>query len=189
MSDKTAQIRCQWCEKDELYRNYHDNEWGRTGKSENELFELLCLECFQAGLSWHLVLKRRQALNKAFLGFIPHEVASFIQGDVERILSTPDVIKSRPKILACINNASKFIAVQNEFGSFWSYILSFVGGKPIKYRPNELSQIHSHSTHSHALARDAKKRGFKFLGPVIAHSFLQASGAIDEHLSYCFLAK
>ncbi|BCX79786.1 DNA-3-methyladenine glycosylase I [Campylobacter sp. 19-13652] len=181
--------RCEWCEKDELYRHYHDNEWGEANKSERELFELVCLESMQAGLSWHIVLKKREALRAAFLGFEPEVVAKFSKAEVSRIMGIEGVIKHEAKVRACITNAQCFLAVRAEFGSFWSYLLSFTpNNTPIINRYERISDLPSKSEISIALAKDMKKRGFKFFGEVIAHSFLQACGVLNEHLNYCYKA-
>lgn len=181
--------RCEWCEKDELYKNYHDNEWGELGKSENELFELLCLEGMQAGLSWHIILKKRENLRVAFLGFDPVVVAKFNETDIKRVLDTKGIINHEAKIRACVTNAQCFLKTQNEFNGFWNYLLSFTPhNKPIINRYKSLSELPNKSDISKALSKDMKKRGFKFFGEVIAHSFLQACGIINEHLSYCYKA-
>lgn len=181
--------RCEWCEKDELYRRYHDLEWGEAGKSEQELFELICLEGMQAGLSWYTVLKKRDDLRVAFKGFKPEMVAKFNESDIAKILASKNVIKNEAKVRACVSNAEAFLKTQAEFGSFWSYLLSFTPErKPIINKFNSIKQIPTKSTISESLAKDMKKRGFKFFGAVIAHAYLQSCGILNEHLSYCFKA-
>lgn len=182
--------RCEWCEKDDLYRDYHDNEWGEITKGERELFELLCLEIFQAGLSWHIVLKKRAALRSAFLNFEPNLVVNFNQNDVANLMRNPLIIRNEKKILACISNASCFLKVIEEFGSFWDYLLSFTPNKaPIIRKYNDISSLPAKDEMSIRLSKDMKKRGFKFFGAVVAYSYLQACGILNEHLSYCFKAK
>lgn len=182
-------IRCEWCEVDDLYRDYHDNEWGIAGKSDNELFELLCLESFQAGLSWHIILKRRNTLNAAFNGFDPNIVAMYDNSDIDRIIKSEGVIKNRAKIEACIFNARAFLKIQKQYGTFSKYLFSFTDGRQIINRYDNLKDMPSFSDLSQKLSKDMKKHGFKFFGRVIAYSFLQASGVLNEHMSYCFKAK
>lgn len=182
--------RCEWCEKDDLYRAYHDNEWGEVTKDQRALFELLCLEIFQAGLSWHTILKKREAFRQAFLNFEPNLLLGFKQEDVANLMQNPKIIRNEKKIIACINNASCFLKVSAEFGSFWDYLLSFTpNNMPLIRRYDNIAALPASDEISLALAKDMKKRGFKFFGAVVAYSYLQACGILNEHLSYCFKAK
>lgn len=181
--------RCEWCEKDDLYRAYHDNEWGEIVRDERLLFELIVLEMMQAGLSWHTILKKREAMRVAFDDFKPEILAKYDEGKISELLQTEGIIKNRLKLNALSANAKAFLSIQSEFGSFFDYIWSFTNGVRIKNNLNEISQIPTRSELSDQISKDMKKRGFKFLGSVMVYSFLQAIGVINDHLSYCFKAK
>ncbi|WP_211436817.1 DNA-3-methyladenine glycosylase I [Campylobacter sp. RM9328] len=181
--------RCEWCEKDDLYRAYHDNEWGEIVRDERLLFEFIVLEMMQAGLSWHTILKKREAMRVAFDDFKPEILAKYDEGKISELLQTEGIIKNRLKLNALSANAKAFLSIQSEFGSFFDYIWSFTNGVRIKNNLNEISQIPARSELSDQISKDMKKRGFKFLGSVTVYSFLQAIGVINDHLSYCFKAK
>ncbi|MBE2986402.1 DNA-3-methyladenine glycosylase I [Campylobacter sp. RM12920] len=181
--------RCEWCEKDDLYRAYHDNEWGEIVRDERLLFEFIVLEMMQAGLSWHTILKKREAMRVAFDDFKPEILAKYDEGKISELLQTEGIIKNRLKLNALSANAKAFLSIQSEFGSFFDYIWSFTNGVRIKNNLNEISQIPTRSELSDQISKDMKKRGFKFLGSVMVYSFLQAIGVINDHLSYCFKAK
>ncbi|WP_229203835.1 DNA-3-methyladenine glycosylase I [Campylobacter anatolicus] len=178
--------RCEWCERDDLYRSYHDNEWGQVIRDERKLFEFIVLESFQAGLSWYIVLKKRESLRVAFDGFKPSVIAKYDEAKFDEILKYDGAIKNRAKIAATSANAKAFLAVQSEFGSFYEYIWGFVGGIQIKNNWRNIKEIPAKTPLSEYVAKDMKKRGFKFFGAVSAYSFLQAIGVIDDHLSYCY---
>ena len=169
-----------------LYVEYHDREWGVPVHDDRTLFEFLVLEGFQAGLSWELILRRRENLRRAFDGFDPHKVARYTEEDVERLLGDPGIIRNRRKIEAAINNARRLLEVVREFGSFDGYIWGFVDGKPIKNRLRSFDEMPSKTERSEAMAKDLKKRGFKFVGPTICYSFMQAMGMVNDHLVHCF---
>ena len=177
--------RCGWCEKDDLYRTYHDKEWGKPVYDDRVLFEFLVLESFQAGLSWHTILKKRENFRRAFDGFDFQKVASFSDTKVEELMGNSGIVRNRLKILAAINNARWFIEVQREFGSFSDYIWGFVDGKPIINQPANLSEVRAVSEISERIAADLKKRGFKFLGPTIIYAFMQAVGMVNDHVEDC----
>ncbi|MBE3022801.1 DNA-3-methyladenine glycosylase I [Campylobacter sp. 7477a] len=181
--------RCEWCEKDDLYRAYHDNEWGEIVRDERLLFEFIVLEMMQAGLSWHTILKKREAMRVVFDDFKPEILAKYDEGKISELLQTEGIIKNRLKLNALSANAKAFLSIQSEFGSFFDYIWSFTNGVRIKNNLNEISQIPTRSELSDQISKDMKKRGFKFLGSVTVYSFLQAIGVINDHLSYCFKAK
>lgn len=182
--------RCGWCGSDELYVKYHDTEWGRTVTDDNTLFEFLVLESAQAGLSWITVLRKREGYRKAFCGFDVHEVAKMTDEDVIRLAQCDDIIKNRLKIKATISNARRFIEIQNEFGSFYKYVLSFLpDGKPIVNNFKSLGEIPAFTQFSEAMSKDMRKRGFKFFGSVICYAFLQATGFVNDHLADCFCRK
>jgi DNA-3-methyladenine glycosylase I len=179
-------VRCDWCEKDYLYRKYHDEEWGVIVKKDEVFFEFLVLEAFQAGLSWHTILKKREEFRMAFDGFDYKKIAKYQDGKVVELLNNPRIIRNKLKILATINNAQKFMSIQQEFSSFSNYIWSFVDGKPIVNQPKELSEVPANTELSDSIAKDLKKRGFKFLGSTVVYSFLQATGIINDHLQSCW---
>jgi DNA-3-methyladenine glycosylase I len=165
---------------------YHDSEWGQPRHDDRQHFEFLILEAAQAGLSWLTVLKRREGYRKAFAGFDPKKVAKFDGKKVEQLLLDPGIIRNRAKIEAAIHNASLFMKVQKEFGSFDKYIWSFVGGKPKINRWKSSKQIPATSKESDELSKDLKKRGFKFVGSTVIYAHMQAVGMINDHIVTCF---
>ena len=178
--------RCGWCGTDGLYVKYHDEEWGKPVTDDGKLFEFLVLESAQAGLSWITILRKREGYRKAFCNFDAGKVARMTDDDVERLMHFDGIVKNRLKIKATISNARLFLAVQEEFGSFRDYTLSFFpGGKPITNHFRSLNEIPVSSPESDAMSRDMKKRGFKFFGPTICYAHLQASGFVNDHLTGC----
>ena len=178
--------RCGWCGTDGLYVKYHDEEWGRPVTDDGKLFEFLVLESAQAGLSWITILRKREGYRKAFCNFDAGKVARMTDDDVERLMHFDGIVKNRLKIKATITNARLFLAVQEEFGSFRDYTLSFFpGGKPITNHFRSLNEIPVSSPESDAMSRDMKKRGFKFFGSTICYAHLQASGFVNDHLTGC----
>lgn len=178
--------RCGWCGTDGLYVKYHDEEWGRPVTDDGKLFEFLVLESAQAGLSWITILRKREGYRKAFCNFNAGKVARMTDDDVERLMHFDGIVKNRLKIKATITNARLFLAVQEEFGSFRDYTLSFFpGGKPIINHFRSLNEIPASSPESDAMSRDMKKRGFIFFGPTICYAHLQASGFVNDHLTGC----
>lgn len=178
-------IRCGWCEKDDLYRKYHDEEWGKPVYDDETIFEFLVLESFQAGLSWYTILKKRENFKKAFDDFNYDIIATYSEDKVEDLMNNAGIIRNRLKILATINNAQRFQEVQKEFGSFSKYIWSFVDGKPIVNHPKTLSDFPATTEISDALSKDLKKRGFKFLGSTVVYAHMQATGMVNDHLVDC----
>lgn len=179
--------RCGWAGTDELYIKYHDEEWGKLVTDDNILFEFLVLESAQAGLSWITILRKREGYRKAFHGFDVKKVAQMSPEDIERLMQFDGIVKNRLKIKSTINNAKLFMAIQEEFGSFYNYTLSFFpDGKPIVNDFKTLSQIPATSPESDAMSKDMKKRGFKFFGSTICYAHLQAAGFINDHLEGCF---
>ena len=178
--------RCGWCGTDGLYVKYHDVVWGNPVTDDGKLFEFLVLESAQAGLSWITILRKREGYRKAFCNFDAGKVARMTDDDVERLMHFDGIVKNRLKIKATITNARLFLAVQEEFGSFRDYTLSFFpGGKPIINHFRSLNEIPASSPESNAMSRDMKKRGFKFFGPTICYAHLQASGFVNDHLTGC----
>lgn len=182
-------IRCGWCEKDDLYRKYHDEEWGKPVYDDETIFEFLVLESFQAGLSWYTILKKRENFKKAFDEFNYDIIATYSEDKVEDLMNNAGIIRNRLKILATINNAQRFQEVQKEFGSFSKYIWSFVDGKPIVNHPKTLCDVPATTEISDALSKDLKKRGFKFLGSTVVYAHMQATGMVNDHLVDCHSKK
>lgn len=178
-------IRCNWCIGKPLYEQYHDEEWGVPVYDDLKQFEFLVLESAQAGLSWWTILQRRGGYRKAFANFDYKKVAKFTPEKVEKLLQDTGIIRNRAKIEATVNNAQRFMEVQREFGSFSNYIWSFVGGKPLDSQLKHLKDIQPTSPESDALAKDMKKRGFKFLGSTTLYAHMQATGLVNDHLTDC----
>lgn len=177
--------RCEWCEKDDLYRDYHDNEWGKPVYDDETIFEFLVLESFQAGLSWYTVLRKRENFRSAFDDFDYKKIAAYTEEKVEELMKNSGIIRNRLKILATISNARQFMEVQQEFGTFSKYIWSFVNGSPIVNYPENLTEVPATSEISDALSKDLKKRGFKFLGSTVMYAHMQATGMVDDHVITC----
>ena len=177
--------RCFWVdEKSEIYVKYHDEEWGIPKYDDKELFELLILESFQAGLSWITVLKKREAFREAFDDFDVIKVSKYDEKKVTELLNNEKIIRSRGKINAAINNAKIFIEIQKEFGSFSNYIWSYTDNKIIKRKSNEA--LPTSTPLSDKISKDLKKRGMKYVGTVIIYSYLQAIGIVNDHDENCF---
>lgn len=186
MSGGPKITRCGWCESDALYRAYHDEEWGVPIHDDRKHFEFLVLESAQAGLSWITILRKRKAYREAFDGFDPIKVAAYDDDKIHELMQNPGIVRNRRKIETAVNNARRFLEVQKEFGSFDRYIWKFVGGKPIVGHYQTLDEIPSKMELSEAISRNLKKRGFRFLGPVIVYSYMQAAGLVNDHLDSCF---
>ncbi len=178
--------RCGWCEKDDLYRKYHDEEWGTPLYNDRTLFEFLILESFQAGLSWYTILSKRDNFRKAFDHFDYKKIAVYDSQKIEELMNDAGIIRNRLKILSAITNAQKFMEVQKEFGSFSEYIWGFVNGKPLDQKPKTLSDIPATTDLSDFIAKDLKKRGFKFMGSTVVYAHMQATGMINDHIESCF---
>lgn len=186
MEKDTQLVRCGWCGTDPLYIKYHDEEWGRLVEDDKTLFEFLLLESAQAGLSWITILRRREGYRKAFAGFDVNKVSQFTEKDVERLMQDEGIIRNRLKIVSTISNAKLFIEIQKEYGSFCNYLKSFLpDGKLVINNRKTLGEIPPSTPLSDAIAKDMKKRGFKFFGTTICYAFLQAAGYVDDHLVDC----
>ena len=171
--------RCGWCADDELYIQYHDEEWGKPVTDDKILFEFLILEGAQAGLSWITILRKREGYRQAFHNFDVEKVARMTAADVERLMTFEGIVKNRLKITAAINNARLFMTIQREYGSFYDYTLSFFPNRqPIVNRFRSLREIPASSPESDAMSKDMKKRGFKFFGSTICYAHLQATGFV-----------
>lgn len=179
-------IRCAWCEKDDLYRDYHDNEWGNPVYDDDTLFEFLVLETFQAGLSWYTILKKRDHFRKAFDHFDYKKVAQYNEDKIQELLQNEGIIRNQLKIRGTIANAIAFMRVQQEFGSFSKYIWGFVDGKPIDNQHRDLSNIQATTPLSDTISKDLKKRGFKFVGSTVVYAHMQATGMVNDHVANCW---
>lgn len=178
--------RCDWALNSRLEREYHDREWGAPVADDCRLFEMLILEGAQAGLSWHTVLSRRAAYRAAFDNFKAEQVASYTEHDIGRLLCDTGIIRNRLKIAATIDNARCFLEIQKQFGSFNAYLWRFTDDKPVLNRWTRTEEVPARSPESDALARDLKRRGFKFVGATICYAYLQAVGRVNDHLVSCF---
>ncbi|MBQ9827897.1 MAG: DNA-3-methyladenine glycosylase I [Lachnospiraceae bacterium] len=176
---------CSWAEINELNRRYHDTEWGVPVHDDRQMFEHLTLECLQCGLSWDLMLKKREIFRECFDDFEPERIAAYSEEDVERIMNTESMIRSPRKIRAVINNARRCMELREEFGGICDYFWSFSGGKTILYQGHDTGLIPVSNGLSERISRDLKKRGFKYVGPVTIYSHLQACGIINDHDRDC----
>lgn len=177
------QHRCQWAESDPLLRAYHDSEWGVPEHDSRMLWETLMLEGFQAGLSWLIILRKRESFREAFANFDPEAVAKFNEADVARLLLNPGIVRSRAKIEATIAGARIFLKMRGAGEDFSQYVWTMAGGKPIQ---NKSGIVPVKSELSEKFSADFKKRGFKFVGPVIVYAWMQATGIVNDHGQRCF---
>jgi len=180
--DPSAPLRCSWCETNPLLRAYHDAEWGVPERDSRTLWEKLMLDGFQAGLSWLIVLKRRDGFRRAFQGFDPAIVAAFTQADVDRLVLDDGIIKSRAKIEATIGNARAYLAMQAAGEDFSEFVWGMAGGEVIMGTDQRTTQ----TPVSEAISKALRKRGFKFVGPVIVYAWMQAVGIVNDHHPDCF---
>ncbi len=179
--------RCGWCGTDQLYVDYHDNEWGCEVTDDHKMFEFLVLESAQAGLSWITILRRREGYRRAFADFDVQKVAAFTPEDVERLMQDTGIIRNRGKIVSTITNAQAYIAIQKEFGSFCAYLRGFLpDGKPVVNHWKTLKEVPASTPLSDAISKDMKKRGFRFFGTTICYAHLQATGYVNDHITGCF---
>lgn len=183
----SSKKRCEWAEEQfEEYIRYHDEEWGVPVHDDKIHFEFLILEGAQAGLSWSTVLKKREGYRKAFANFDPEKVALFNEDKIQELLQFEGIIRNKLKVRSAVTNAQHFLEVQNEFGSFDTYIWGFVGGKPIINSWKTMSEVPATTKESDALSKDLKKRGFKFVGSTIMYAHMQACGLVNDHTVDCF---
>lgn len=178
--------RCGWVNDNPRMIEYHDREWGVPVHEDRRLFEYLVLDAFQAGLSWEIVLNKRENFRKAFDEFDPDAVARYDRGKIEGLLEDTGIIRNRLKIESTIGNARAFLAVQEEFGSFDDYIWRFVGGEPRMNAWKRIEEIPARTERSDAMSVDLKSRGFKFVGSTICYAFMQAAGLVNDHTIDCF---
>jgi DNA-3-methyladenine glycosylase I len=181
---------CEWAlAGNDSYRRYHDEEWGVPVRDDRKQFEFLTLEAAQAGLSWATILNKREGYRRAFADFDPEKVAQFTEKRIAKILEDPGVVRNRLKIVAAVNNARKFLDVQDEFGSFAEYLWRFVNGKPIQNAWRHMKEVPATTPESDAASKDLKQRGFKFVGSTIVYAHMQAVGMVNDHLVGCFRHK
>jgi len=181
--------RCNWCTSSDLYMSYHDDEWGVPVYDDQLLFEMLLLEGAQAGLSWITILNKRENYRKAFDNFDATKIARYTDKRKEKLLQNPGIVRNKLKVNAAVVNAQIFLKVQKEVGSFKDYIWQFVDGKPIKNKFRTLDEVPASTAESDAMAKDLKKRGFKFVGTTICYAFMQAVGMVNDHTTDCFRYK
>lgn len=180
--ESDGRVRCGWSVGSQLYRDYHDQEWGRPLHGDDALFERMCLEAFQSGLSWITILRKRPAFRAAFDGFVIDRVAEFGDDEVAQLLTDPGIVRNRAKILACIANAK--IARELDRGLdelLWSF------APPARRRPHTLSDVPAVTPESIALAKELKRRGFRFVGPTTAYALMQATGMVNDHVATCWV--
>ncbi|MBI1305221.1 MAG: DNA-3-methyladenine glycosylase I [Bacteroidetes bacterium] len=183
---ESSPFRCKWCEKDDLYRKYHDEEWGNPSYDDQHLFEHLILETFQAGLSWYTILSKRENFREAFDGFDAAKICTYGEPEIQRLMDNPGIIRNRLKILAAINNAGRFLETQKKEGSFSNYMWSFTNHKTINRSVGDDFGFQATSPESDHMSKDMKKRGFKFVGSTTCYAFMQAIGMIDDHHNDCW---
>ena len=187
VSSKKEVVRCPWSAGgNELYHQYHDEEWGVPVYDDRKQFEFLTLESAQAGLSWSTILNKREGYRRAFADFDPVQVARFTEKRIEKILTDPGIVRNRLKVKSAVTNAQRFLEVQEEFDGFARYLWQFVDGRPIQNRWDAHKQVPATSPESDAASKDLKKRGFKFVGSTIIYAHMQATGLVNDHLVSCF---
>jgi DNA-3-methyladenine glycosylase I len=186
-TDETSSTRCAWCQATPLYRHYHDTEWGFPVADERRLFEKICLEGFQAGLSWLTILNKREAFRSAFANFDAEQVARFDAADVQRLLADAGIVRHAGKIASTINNARRVLELRREFGSLAAYVWRLEPDAASRPEHITLEAVRAlpHSPASAALSRDLKKRGWTFVGPTTMYAFMQAMGLVNDHLEGC----
>ncbi len=178
--------RCEWCLGSDLMIAYHDEEWGVPVHDDRKLFEYIVLDGFQAGLSWSTILNKRENFRTAFDDFAPERIARYTRRKIDRLLTDAGIVRNRQKVLATVSNAKAVLALQQEFGTFDSFIWRFVGGRPKQNRWRSLRQLPAKTKQSDAMSKALKERGFKFVGSTICYAFMQAAGMVNDHLVSCF---
>jgi DNA-3-methyladenine glycosylase I len=179
-------IRCGWCLSSDLYKEYHDQEWGTPVYDDATLFEFLILETFQAGLSWITILNKRENFRKAFDQFDYRKIAQYSDDKIQELLQDAGIIRNKLKVYSAVTNAKAFIKIQEEFGSFSKYIWGFTNGKPIINNPKSLKDVPATTPLSDAISKDLKKRGFKFVGSTVIYAHMQATGMVNDHVADCW---
>jgi DNA-3-methyladenine glycosylase I len=178
--------RCAWVGQHAIYLPYHDQEWGVPLHDDQRLFEMLCLEGAQAGLTWLLILSKREHYRRLFHGFDPARVAAMTDSELEQVLLDPGIVRNRLKVYSVRKNALAFLKVVEEFGSFDRYLWGFVGGQPIINAWSHIREVPARTAESDAMSKDLKKRGFSFVGSTICYALMQATGMVNDHTTTCF---
>lgn len=178
--------RCPWCGTDPLYRAYHDHQWGVPLHGDNRLFEMLTLEGAQAGLSWLMILRKREGYRRAFAGFDIRKVAEFTDADTARLLTDSGIVRNRLKIASTITNARAAMNIQRSHGTLDRYLWSFVDGVPIRNQWQTMAEVPTRTPLSDTMSNDLKRQGFRFIGSTICYAFMQATGMVNDHLTGCF---
>ncbi|NWO07724.1 MAG: DNA-3-methyladenine glycosylase I [Alteromonadaceae bacterium] len=177
--------RCPWCGTDPLYVHYHDTVWGRPEYGDLALFEKLCLDGQQAGLSWLTILRKQDNYRAAYAGFDPERIVQFTESDIEQLLQNPGIVRNRLKVRSIIKNAQGYLALREQGESFSSFLWQFVDGRPIQNHWQRFEQVPTATPKSEAMSKALKKAGFTFVGPTIVYAFMQATGMVNDHLVYC----
>nr|WP_315149460.1 DNA-3-methyladenine glycosylase I [uncultured Flavobacterium sp.] len=178
--------RCGWCLSSDLYKKYHDEEWGVPVYEDTKLFEFLLLETFQAGLSWITILNKRENFRTAFDSFDYKKIANYSEDKIQDLLQDPGIIRNKLKVYSAVSNAKAFMKIQDEFGSFSKYIWDFVDGKPIDNQRKSLKEVQATTQLSDTISKDLKKRGFKFVGSTVVYAHMQATGMVNDHVADCW---
>jgi DNA-3-methyladenine glycosylase I len=181
--------RCEWAESNSLETEYHDKEWGVPIHDDKTLFEFLILEGMQAGLSWSIILRKRDKIRKAFDGFDYNKIANYNENKVKELLGNKDIIRNKLKIKATISNSRAFIKIRGKYGSFNNYIWGFVKNKPLQNCWKNIMEVPANTKLSDKISLDLRKRGFKFVGSKIIYAFIQAVGLVNDHITDCFRHK
>lgn len=184
-----TKTRCGWCLSSDIYKEYHDQEWGTPVYDDATLFEFLILETFQAGLSWITILNKRENFRNVFDNFDYKKIAQYPEDKIEELLLDAGIIRNKLKVRSAVSNAQAFIKIQEEFGSFSTYIWTFTDGKPIINNPKTLKDVPATTPLSDEISKDLKKRGFKFVGSTVIYAHMQATGMVDDHVADCWKRK
>lgn len=182
-----AKVRCSWAGNTAIYVDYHDNEWGRPVHDDQKLFEMLILECMQAGLSWITILKKREAYREAFDGFNPEKIARYGDEKFQELMANERIVRNRLKILAAINNAQIFLDITKKHGSFSDMLWKYVDNTPVVGHWEKIEDIPATTPLSDTISKDLKKMGFKFVGSTTIYAFMQAIGMVNDHITSCFI--
>ncbi len=185
---QNEKIRCGWCKNDQLYQQYHDNEWGKPVYDDKTIFEFLILETFQAGLSWITILKKRDNFRVAFDDFDYQKIALYNDDKISTLMQNSGIVRNILKLKAAVSNAQAFMKIQTEYGSFSKYIWGFVDDKPIVNRPKTLLNVPATTILSDVISRDLKNCGFKFVGSTVIYAHMQATGMVNDHVQDCWLS-
>ena len=184
-----GKLRCAWCPPDPVYVAYHDTEWGVPVHADQRLFEMLCLEGAQAGLSWITILRKRESYRQAFDGFDAEKMARYGAAKRRRLLQDPGIVRNRLKVDAFIGNARAYLDIRASIGSFDDYIWQFTDGRGVRRRPLRLGGVAASTAQREAMSKELKRRGFRFVGSTICYAFMQAVGIVDEHQRYCWVTR